>query len=97
MFVSTDDEPPDISDVTVMLEVEQELARCLSAAERFGKFLTSEAVTTLNPLVSYKTVYTCACIGHDTASQTSVMTCSLYPRPLIVHTHELCNVSISSK
>ena len=50
MFASTDDEPPDISDVTVMLEVEQELARCLSAAERFGQFLTSEAVTTLNPL-----------------------------------------------
>ena len=53
MFASTDDEPPDISDVTVMLEVEQELARCLSAAERFGKFLTSEAVATLNPLLTF--------------------------------------------
>ena len=59
MFASTDDEPPDISDVTVMLEVEQELARCLSAAERFGQFLTSEAVTTLNPL--YTDLLTCKC------------------------------------
>ena len=53
MFASTDDEPPDISDVTVMLEVEQELARSVSAAERFGQFLTSEAVATLNPLLTF--------------------------------------------